>query len=495
MLRAGFRLRAARRRLAQQQRGLLTLAIETSCDDTSVAVLETRDGCPRRWRPSHDAVLLFHEKVTADNLEHKGVHPIVSLESHQENLAALVQRAIKHLPQQSCFSEDDDRSPPVVQKAAATHELEYRQRPDFISVTRGPGMRANLFTGLDTAKGLAVAWNIPLVGVHHMHAHALTPRLVSALGQERNEKDRQNLSHKASLNSPFSSSPTVGAPPTEPELPFLSVLISGGHTLVISSESLTKHRVLGSTTDSAIGDCLDKVARFIVPPLLLEKSGDTMYGRLLEGFAFPDGNAVEDYAYIAPKNRGEELARRPSEWGWAFSPPLANSPYGLRSMSMDMSFTGLLTAVERVMSFQWDRQTGKLSKTRREPEDVDEEERRVMAQDVMRVAFEHLGSRILLALQAVALRDPQLAKIMPVVVSGGVASNRYLRHVMSNFLAARGFPDVKLIYPPPELCTDNAAMIAWAGVEMFRAGHTTPLTCRALRKWSLEELLTPPNGS
>ncbi|KAB2574224.1 putative glycoprotease family protein [Lasiodiplodia theobromae] len=484
MLRAGSRLRAASRPLRVQRRGLLTLAIETSCDDTSVAVLETRDGCPRRWRASHDAVLHFHEKVTANNLEYRGVHPIVSLESHQENLAALVQKAITHLPLQA---EDDDCSQSIVHRIAATHEVEHRQRPDFISVTRGPGMRANLFTGLDTAKGLAVAWNVPLVGVHHMHAHALTPRLVSALGQEGNEQK------KSYISSLFGSGTTTTAPPAEPEFPFLSVLVSGGHTLVISSESLTKHRVLGSTTDCAIGDCLDKVARLIVPPLLLENSGDTMYGRLLEGFAFPNGSS--DYAYAPPKNRGEELARRPSKWGWAFSPPLAESPNGLRSMSMDMSFTGLHTAVDRVVSFQWDRQVGKLSKIRREPEDVDEEERKVMAREVMRVAFEHLGSRILLALQAIALRDPQRAKTMPVVVSGGVASNRYLRHVLSTFLAARGFQDVKLVYPPPELCTDNAAMIAWAGVEMFRAGHTTPLVCRALRKWSLEELLTPPNGN
>ncbi|KAH7052279.1 glycoprotease family-domain-containing protein [Macrophomina phaseolina] len=452
LLRAGLR-----RLLPVQRRGLLTLAIETSCDDTSVAVLETRDGSARRGWGSRDAELHFHEKVTANNLVYKGVHPIVSLESHQENLAALVQKAIRHLPKQDAAPDEAGSSSQFVLHRVAPDKLESRQLPDFISVTRGPGMRANLFTGLDTAKGLAAAWNIPLVGVHHMHAHALTPRLVSALAQKQKPC-------KSSLTG-FFQSPAVA--PAEPEFPFLSVLISGGHTLVISSESLTTHRVLGSTTDCAIGDCLDKVARSIVPPLLLEKSGDTM---------------------------GEELARRPTRWGWAFSVPLAESPNGLRAMSMDMSFTGLHTAVERVLSFHWDKAAGKLSKLRREPEEVDEEERRIMAREVMRVAFEHLASRILLALQAVALRDPQLAQTMSVVVSGGVASNQYLRHVLQAFLAARGYPSITLIYPPPALCTDNAAMIAWAGIEMFRAGHTTPLVCRALRKWSLEELLTPPNG-
>ncbi|EOD43035.1 putative glycoprotease family protein [Neofusicoccum parvum UCRNP2] len=485
MLRAGRRLCAATRLPPVQRRHLLTLAIETSCDDTSVAVLETKDGSPNSWRGSHSAVLHFHEKVTANNLAYKGVHPIVSLESHQENLALLVQSAIRHLPKQAAVDEDDDHARSVVHRVA-TDKLEYRQRPDFISVTRGPGMRANLFTGLDTAKGLAAAWNIPLVGVHHMHAHALTPRLVSALAR------RPPASYAASLSSLFHPGPDE--PPAEPAFPFLSVLVSGGHTLVISSEALTQHRVLGSTTDCAVGDCLDKAARLIVPPPLLARSGDTMYGRLLEAFAFPAGGPA-DYGYVPPRNRGEELARRPSRWGWAFSPPLAESPNGLRSMSMDMSFTGLHTAVERVVAFRWDAAAGKLSKERREPEDVGEDERRGMATEVMRVAFEHLAGRILLALQAVELRDERLAKTMSVVVSGGVAANRYLRHVLSTFLAARGYPDIKLVYPPPELCTDNAAMIAWAGVEMFRAGHTSPLVCRALRKWSLEELLTPPNGN
>lgn len=417
MLRAGLRLHAAIRLLPVQRRGLLTLAIETSCDDTSVAVLETRDGSPNSWWGNHaNAVLHFHEKVTADNLVHKGVHPIVSLESHQENLATLVQKAIKHLPEQSSFSEKDDYDQSVAQRVSKD-KVEYRQRPDFISVTRGPGMRANLFTGLDTAKGLAVAWNIPLVGVHHMHAHALTPRLVSALAQ-------RPKSYKTSLSQLFQSE---SAPPVEPDFPFLSVLVSGGHTIVISSESLTKHRILGSTTDCAIGDCLDKVARLVVPPTMLDGAGDTMYGRLLEAFAFPNG--AEDYDYVPPKNRGEELAKRPTKWGWAFSPPLAESPNGLRSMSMDMSFTGLHTAVERALTFQWDMEAGKLGKTRREPDQVDEEERKVMARETMRVAFEHLASRVLLALQAVSLRNPQLAETMSVVVSGGVASNQYLRDV------------------------------------------------------------------
>ena len=115
-----------------RRRCLMTLAIETSCDDTSVAVLETKtlETCATTLAKLH-----FHEKVTSNNAAFHGVHPLAALESHQENLANLVARAIEHFP-------------------------EGKREPDFVSVTRGPGMRSNLFTGLDTAKGLAAAWNV-----------------------------------------------------------------------------------------------------------------------------------------------------------------------------------------------------------------------------------------------------------------------------------------------------------------------------------------------
>ena len=116
------------------RRCLVTLAIETSCDDTSVAILETK-AAPET--AAAVATLHFHEKVTSDNAAFNGVHPLAALESHQENLARLVRAATAHFPSG-------------------------RDRPDFVSVTRGPGMRSNLFTGLDTAKGLAVAWNASL---------------------------------------------------------------------------------------------------------------------------------------------------------------------------------------------------------------------------------------------------------------------------------------------------------------------------------------------
>ena len=132
----------------------MTLAIETSCDDTSVAVVEkgTKHG-------RIGAQLHFHKKVTSNNSAFQGVHPLVSLQSHQQNLASLVSEAIDHLPLQSeSFAGEEGQN------------VSSRQLPDFISVTRGPGMRSNLFTGLDTAKGLAVAWQVLSVAQLYEHA-------------------------------------------------------------------------------------------------------------------------------------------------------------------------------------------------------------------------------------------------------------------------------------------------------------------------------------
>jgi hypothetical protein len=131
---------------------LMTLAIETSCDDTSVAIVE------KSTENGHAVARLhFHQKVTSNNAEYQGVHPLVSLQSHQENLAKLVSEAIEHLPPNEHTLGPQE---PYENEPNNVAYIPTRRLPDFISVTRGPGMRSNLFTGLDTAKGLAVAWQV-----------------------------------------------------------------------------------------------------------------------------------------------------------------------------------------------------------------------------------------------------------------------------------------------------------------------------------------------
>lgn len=296
-------------------RGLVTLAIETSCDDTSVAVAEVLTG------PNPGLKVHFHKTVTADNAGYNGIHPLVALHSHQKTLAPLLQEALRDCP-----------------------------KLDLIAATRGPGMRSNLSVGLDTAKGLAVAFNLPFVGVHHMQAHALTPRLVQAMNGS-----------------------------TEPAFPFLTVLASGGHTLLIESTSLVEHVILAQTQDIALGDCLDKAARIILPPALLQAP----YGRALEHFAFEDNGP--DYAYTPPSRRQDELRPRKTRWNWALTPPLSASKSGEKtSRRMCFSFSGLLNNIERFMS-RTVTPDGRSTTNMRDADEVSVQERKEMAREVQRV--------------------------------------------------------------------------------------------------------------
>jgi N6-L-threonylcarbamoyladenine synthase len=301
-------------------------------------------------------------------------------------------------------------------------------------------MRANLNTGLDTAKGLAVAWQVPLLGVNHMQAHALTPRLVSSL--EADDDSR--------------------AP--EPAFPFLSLLVSGGHTMLVHSRGLCDHQILAKTSDIAIGNVIDKCARDILPASALGTTGAVTYGRLLEEFAFPDG--FEDYGYIAPATRGEEIKVKDTGYGWSFTPPLSHTRAGAKDNIMEFSYSGIGSTVKQVM----------MSK----PE-ISDIERRILARETMRVAFEHLASRLVIALQS-----QEMKTVDTVVVSGGVASNQYLKHVLKANLDKRGFENMRLTFPPPGLCTDNAAMIAWTGIEMWENGWRSGLEISSLREWGID---------
>ena len=320
-------------------------------------------------------------------------------------------------------------------------------------------MMSSLNTGINTAKGLAVAWQIPLLGVNHMQAHALTPRLVSA------------------LNTPAYTTIAQQQSPIEPrpDFPFLTLLVSGGHTLLVHSRSLNDHAILASTTDIAIGDCIDKMARTILPPELLRSSGEIMYGRLLERFAFPNG--PQDHNYLVPTTRAAEIGRRATKWGWSLPVPLSDVP---KTRSAEFSFTGLGSHVHRIHLAN---------------PTMSIDERRDLAREAMRVAFEHLAMRTAWALhdlqqhhqhQQEAQKEKKKKKITTLVISGGVASNGFLRAVLRSWLDGKDFAQVEINAPPIALCTDNAAMIAWCGVEMWRAGWASELGMQPLRKWSVD---------
>jgi N6-L-threonylcarbamoyladenine synthase len=417
------------------RRHLLTLAIETSCDDTSVAVLEKHN--------NGSATLHFNSKITSDNRSYGGVYPVVAHESHQQHIAALVKKALLSLPPASRQTDLGGGYDFVSTLAfGAGNYAKFHKKPDFVTVTRGPGMRASLITGVDTAKGLAVAWNVPLLGVNHMQAHALTPRLVAALDRSQFGENR------------------VSEP--QPSFPFLTLLVSGGHTMLVHSKALCDHEILADTTDLAIGDMLDKVSRDIIPPSILESAPDVMYGPILESFAFPDDGTLQYRQF--DQDRQETSDRN---FRWSVNMPYAKlGSKGAAAHMHEFSFSGIGSSVKRVVETI--------------PE-TDNVQRAYLAMEAMRIAFSHLASRVLLALDGGPFEE-----IKTLVVSGGVASNKYLKHVLRTALDAAGYSNIALNFPPPKYCTDNAAMIAWTGMEMYEAGWRTDLSAMAARKWSID---------
>ncbi|RYP60804.1 hypothetical protein DL769_007960 [Monosporascus sp. CRB-8-3] len=502
------------------RRHLLTLAIETSCDDTCVAVLEKL--------PSGAARLHFNEKITSDNRDFRGVHPLTAVVSHTAHLTPLVQRALRSLPEASSATTsaaspeelcvrsggNDNDSGDGKRRGILWVDGRPRAKPDFVTATRGPGMTSNLATGLNTAKGLAVAWDVPLLGVNHMQAHALTPRLVSALEKGKGaaaaaegrgggeEKEREDQRQRY-----------------DPAFPFLSLLASGGHTLLVRSESLTSHAILAQALNIAVGDMIDKCARVILPPEYFNNthhqfpssaslssgngSGDgkgaenVMYGALLEEFVFPgsgSGSGVRDpaelYDYVPPARRADEIRVFDSGRGWTLTPPLS----GTTAMAYD--FAGFNSQVQRAVEERQRAGGG---------DAMDVEERRLLGRHAMRLAFEHLVSRLLFALRDggggkrdhvndngsgddADRVDTAGGDVGTVVVAGGVASNGYLMHILRAMLAERGHGHLTVVSPPAALCTDNAAMIAWTGIEMYEAGWRSEMDILPMRKWPLDSI-------
>ncbi|KAK8055266.1 glycoprotease family protein [Apiospora rasikravindrae] len=430
------------------KRSLLTLAIESSCDDTCVAILEK---CPSTGA----AKLRFNKKVTSDNREFQGVHPTVAVLSHTASLAPLVDEALGHLPEAEAEAEADGaQSPQTRWRQLCSVRGSVRRKPDFVAVTRGPGMTSNLATGLNTAKGLATAWGVPLLGVNHMQAHALTPRLVSALARWPAEGSEQKKT----------------GDDDGPAFPYLSLLVSGGHTLLVHSRSLCEHEILASASNIAIGDMLDKCARLILPASELSGTSNVMYGALLERFVFPPPSGGSyDYEYTPPARRADEIVTFDSGLGWTLTPLLAGTT------AMTYNFSGFSSQVQRIIEDRPDISLG---------------ERRLLGRHAMRLAFEHLASRLLFALKKDSSSSEAdsgtMKNVKTVVVAGGVASNRYLMHVLRSMLAVRGFGHLEINAPPPALCTDNAAMIAWTGMEMFEAGYRSQLDILAMRKWPVD---------
>lgn len=445
----GLRAQAVRALAFQrctQHRNLCTLGIETSCDDTCVSIMNT-DG--------NKAKLLWHRKIPCPNRKYEGIHPLEAVESHTRTLPMLIEEALRSTP-----AGYGNRYRPNVVGRPGTYRPDLPDhlfRPDLIAVTRGPGMKACLSIGISAAKALSVALRVPLIGVHHMQAHALTPQMESAF-------------LRGDGNAAASG----------PQYPFLTLLVSGGHTMLVHTTSSIDHRILASTSRGtinpqekaspvAIGDMLDKCARVILPTAWVDKASESIvYAKVLEVYVANAGlHNGPDCQYEAPAKRDDEIQMYNSKAGWAIPPPLRLS----REMKYD--FSGLGGMVRSIMQ---------------DKPDMDSKERAELGYHTMRLAFEHLGSRVILALQ----NDTELLANPPkhLVISGGVASNKFLHKVLEEMLKVRGFGEIQVTAPSLKWCTDNAAMIAWTGAEMYQAGWTTDDTFLPKGEWPIERIIT-----
>ncbi|KAJ7594741.1 Gcp-like domain-containing protein [Mycena floridula] len=357
-------------------RRFTVLAFESSADDTAVAVVTSSR------QILSNVVISQHEQ----NELFGGIQPATAVLAHQKNMPLALRRALEEA------------------------NLDMSQI-DGIAFTRGPGMAGPLAVACNSAKALAAGLNKPLVAVHHMQAHALTPLLTSW--------------------------------PDVPRFPFLTVLVSGGHTLILVAKSLTSFQILASTCDEAIGRTFDKVSRMLGMPW-----SNLGLAATLERFCAEE----ED-----------------DSWPEGFEPFPAPMP-----RQLSFSYAAFHSHLERYLS-----KSGGI-------EMLTVENKRAIARNFQTAAIAHLEEKLRLAFKWCERQEMDISHL---VVSGGVASNLFLRQRLAICVAeiSPGNP-VSLMFPPPHLCTDNAVMVAWASMHRFLAGDHDKLEVAPRAKWSIEDL-------
>ncbi|KAG0201092.1 hypothetical protein BGX28_006043 [Mortierella sp. GBA30] len=418
-----------------KRRPLIALGIETSCDDTCAAIVTSdRQILSEVLRTQHH----LHEPMG-------GIVPKLAHHAHMRNLPEVVKEAI--------------------QKAGLERGV---QDIDLVAVTRGPGLAHCLGVGLNAAKTLAAALNKPLIGVHHMEAHALTARLTTE------DPDLKAVANNATLK---------GSAPY-PAFPFLTLLVSGGHTLLLIAHAVDRYTTLATTVDDSIGEAFDKSARELDIPWLPGRAGGP--GASLEEFAKGSQN---------PSRYLEQL-------------PV---PMSLRTnkRTMKFSFAGLKSAVARIVNRE---------KASNLVGEMDEEKRKDLAAGFQHCAVTHLCQKVE---QGLTDCHEQGLQISSLVISGGVGRNATLRRKMDEICSRFEYRDatkskasaerdygkapitssvpsapanarrpVRVICPPPKLCTDNAVMIAWTGLERYQHGLVDPYDIDIVPKWPLDMLGT-----
>jgi N6-L-threonylcarbamoyladenine synthase len=331
------------------------LGIETSCDETGVAIYDEVSG------------LLAHKLYSQVKLhaDYGGVVPELASRDHVRKLLPLINEA---MTEAHCQPKDIDG----------------------IAFTKGPGLVGALLVGSSVARSLAYAWKVPAVGVHHMEGHLLAPM----------------------LDEPA------------PEFPFVALLVSGGHSMLVSVKGIGHYEILGESVDDAAGEAFDKTAKLL-------------------GLEYPGGPLLA------------KLADSGEAGHYKFPRPMTDRP------GLDFSFSGLKTfAANTIRAANDDAQT----------------------RANIAYAFQEAVVDTLVIKCRRALKQTGLKRL---VIAGGVSANKNLRAALQDMMAKM---QGEVFYPRMEFCTDNGAMIAYAGLQRLRAGESEPLSTKAQPRWPLDTL-------
>ncbi len=332
------------------------LGIESSCDETGIAVYDTDSG--QIWQRLYSQV----EK----HREYGGVVPELASRDHVVKAAPLLGEIL-----------DEIGGIDVI---------------DAIAYTRGPGLIGALMVGASLARGLAWALEKPVLGVHHMEGHLLAPMLAV----------------------------------DKPELPFVALLVSGGHTLLVDVKTLGDYRILGESLDDAVGEAFDKTAKLL-------------------GLPYPGGPELAALADSVVRSRFE------------FPRPMTNRP------GLDFSFSGLKTAALNIV---------------KQHAPLDDKLRAEIAFAFQQAVVDTLRIKCKRALAETGYQN--------LVIAGGVGANRRLREVLDK---QAGEQNAQVYFPALEYCTDNGTMIAYAGALRLKSGQQDVDVCDVLPRWSLESLV------
>ncbi|MCC5662911.1 tRNA (adenosine(37)-N6)-threonylcarbamoyltransferase complex transferase subunit TsaD [Nostoc sp. CHAB 5784] len=338
------------------------LAIETSCDETAVAIVNNRKVC--------SSIVASQIPV---HQQYGGVVPEVASREHLETINVAIAQALEQA------------------------QLDW-EKIDAIAATSAPGLVGALLVGLTAAKTLAMVHNKPFLGVHHLEGHIYATYL-----------------SEPSLNPPF-----------------LSLLVSGGHTSLIYVKDCGNYETLGQTRDDAAGEAFDKVARLL-------KLG------------YPGGPIID------------KLAQQGNPQAFALPEGKVSLPGG-GFHRYDASFSGLKTAVLRLV------------------QQLEKDGGQVPVADIA-ASFQETVARSLTKRAIACALDYGLDTI---AIGGGVAANSGLR---KNLQAAAVEHNLRVLFPPLKFCTDNAAMIGCAAAEHLSRGHTSPLTLSVESRLALTQVM------